>query len=331
MAMLRPMLLLLPLLLALSGLASATHDVRGTGECVRPGRCEPPPALHSRVLPVTPRQQWNTAGGFCGSMSIQTAHLAFGAWISQGLVRSANEGVHGAGHCDGGTPGHPGPDKGEGCEVGALNLGPTVANLKLDYDLWDYNSTKPQAPRYKAWMKKHLVQGHAIVWLVMCKGDDACPYPGACPNGGAFGHVEPVWGIYSNHSLDDPTVYPDDFIVHSSDQDLNPYYRPFHTLQDTPAMEGNCKIAQAGFGRNEMYPCINVSANVSSVIIHPCLRQRLQPLHITLRAHRRKRQTTAWQSRESRAAATFLSPLLSCALPPLSVVIPKTALTPVFC
>eukprot|EP01046_Picozoa_sp_COSAG06_P108402 COSAG06_NODE_54810_length_292_cov_2.222798_1_plen_39_part_10 len=39
MAMLRPMMLLLPLLLALSGLASATHDVRGTGECVRPGRC----------------------------------------------------------------------------------------------------------------------------------------------------------------------------------------------------------------------------------------------------------------------------------------------------
>ena len=57
----------------------------------------------------------------------------------------------------------------------------------------------------------------------------------------AFGHVEPVWGIYSNHSLDDPTVYPDDVLVHSSDQDLNPYYRPFHTLQDTPKMEGNCR------------------------------------------------------------------------------------------
>ena len=30
----------------------------------------------------------------------------------------------------------------------------------------------------------HLVQGHAIVWLIMCKGDDPCPYKGACPNGG---------------------------------------------------------------------------------------------------------------------------------------------------
>ena len=69
----------------------------------------------------------------------------------------------------------------------------------------------------------------------------------------AFGHVEPVWGIYSNHSLDDPTVYPDDVLVHSSDQDLNPYYRPFHTLQDTPKMEGNCRertaaLATPAFG-----------------------------------------------------------------------------------
>lgn len=153
--------------------AYATHDVRGTGECVSPGRCTPPAAKFSRVLPVTPRQQWNTAGGFCGSMSIQTAHLAFGAWISQGLVRQAN--THGAGHCDGGSPGRPGPIKGEGCEVGALNIGETAENLKLDYEEWNYNSTKPQSAAYKAWMKKHLVHGDAIVWLVMCKGDDTCP------------------------------------------------------------------------------------------------------------------------------------------------------------
>ena len=140
------------------------------------------PPQFSRVLPVTPRQQWNFAGGFCGSLSIQTAHLAFGAWISQGLVREAN--TFGAGHCDGGSPGRPGPKKGEGCEVGALNLGQTAQGLKLHYDEWDYNSTKPQSARYKAWMKKHLVQGHAIVWLIMCKGDDPCPYKGACPNGG---------------------------------------------------------------------------------------------------------------------------------------------------
>lgn len=105
-----------------------------------------------------------------------------------------------------------------GCEVGALNIGETASNLKLVYDEWDYNSSKPQSPRYKKWMKSHLARGHAIVWLVMCKGDDVCPYRGACPNGGSFGHVEPVWGLFSNHPLDDPEVYDDDWVVHSSDQ-----------------------------------------------------------------------------------------------------------------
>ena len=97
--------------------------------------------------------------------------------------------------------------------------------------------------------------------LSLGKGDDPCPYQGACPNGGAFGHIEPVWGIFSNHPLNDTTVYPDDWVVHSSDQDLNPYYRQFHTLEDTTAMDGNCANAQPGFGRNEMYPCINADTD----------------------------------------------------------------------
>eukprot|EP01051_Picozoa_sp_SAG22_P002886 SAG22_NODE_134_length_18372_cov_33.054944_6_plen_249_part_00 len=163
------------------------HTVRGTGECVYPGTCTPPAAAKfARVSPVTPRQQWNIAGGFCGSLSIQTGALAHGAWISQDLVRKAN--TFGAGHCDGGQPGRPGEDD-SGCEVGAKNIGATAAGLKLKFSEWDYNSTKPQSPGYKKWMKQNLARGAVIVWLVMCKGDDVCPYEGACPNGGSFGHV----------------------------------------------------------------------------------------------------------------------------------------------
>eukprot|EP00040_Diaphanoeca_grandis_P024980 m.137984 g.137984 ORF g.137984 m.137984 type:complete len:353 (-) comp29965_c0_seq1:60-1118(-) len=214
--------------------------------CIEPGKCTPPATKYSNVLAgITPRQQWNINGGFCGAMSIQTAHLTFGAWISQDLVRKGNN--HGTGHCGAGV----------GCEVDPTNVGETALNLKLDYEEWDYNSTKPQSARYKQWMKAHLAVGHPIVWFVMCKGDDACPYPNACPNGGAFGHVEPVWGVFSNHPLNDTTVYDDDWVVHSSDQDLNPYYRLFSSLEDTTAMNGNCAKAQPGFGKNEMYPCIN--------------------------------------------------------------------------
>ena len=71
-------------------LAFGGHTVKGSGGCIYPGTCIPPPAKYARVSPVTPRQQWNIAGGFCGSLSVQTGALAHGAWISQDLVRKAN-------------------------------------------------------------------------------------------------------------------------------------------------------------------------------------------------------------------------------------------------
>eukprot|EP00729_Bicosta_minor_P021658 gene21658-23824_t len=69
--------------------------------CVSPGRCVPPGTQYSR--------QWNIAGGFCGALSVQAGALAQGAWISEDLVRKANN--FGKGHCDGGEPGRPGPYK----------------------------------------------------------------------------------------------------------------------------------------------------------------------------------------------------------------------------
>lgn len=234
---------------ALAVCASGLHEIAEPsvqGGCVAPGTCTPLPATYTKVLDVKPRQQWNTDGGFCGAMSVQTGAMAVGAWISQDLVRKAN--THGEGH---GTPSL-------GYEVLPSNVAETTANLKLEFDEFDYTQPKPQAAAFKAWIKSHLVQGHPIVWFPMCKGDSHKAYVegGDNPNGGAYDHVEPMWGIGSNHPLDDPTVYDDDWIVHGSDQDFEPYYRFMETLEDDTTMEGNCRDAQAGFGVNEMYPCI---------------------------------------------------------------------------
>lgn len=218
--------------------------------CVAPGDCSPPPAINKRVAPLRPRQQWNINGGFCGAMSIQETALAFGSYISQDLVRKAN--THGEGH---GSPSL-------GYEVLPSNIAETAQNLRLKHEAFDYNQTKPQSPAYLRWLKKNLAMGYPVVWFVMCKGDgDHVPYPGSNPNGGHFDHIEPVWGIGSNKSLADDTVYGQDWLVHGSDQDLSPYYRSFDSLVDTPAMQGNCKNAQAGVGKNEMYPCLDDQVN----------------------------------------------------------------------
>jgi hypothetical protein len=170
--------------------------------------------------------------------------MGFGAWISQDLVRKAN--THGQGH---------GNAK-EGYEVLPTNVAETARNLKLKYHEWDYMSAKPQIKAYKQWMKSHLVKGEPVVWFIMCKGDPHTAYPGSCPNGGAIDHVEPVVGFGTKHDLDDATVHEDDWLLHFSGQDLQPYYRHFGTLQDDTNMQGNCKQARAGFGNNEAYPCL---------------------------------------------------------------------------
>ena len=220
--------------------------------CVYPGTCTPPNTTFFRVAngPV-PGQQWNDLGGFCGAFSIQHAALSAGAWVSQDLVRKANRDQRGEHHMHG--------DEKVGFEVMPSNVAYTAANLGLAYEEWDYTQPSPQAPAFKKWLKSQLVRGRPIVWFPMCKGDLHICYPGSCPGGGRVDHVEPMWGIYSNHPLDDTTVYDDDWIVHASDQDYEPYYRPLNSLEDTPDMLGNCKDAGRGFGRNEMYPCFDAS------------------------------------------------------------------------
>jgi len=214
-------------------------------DCQSPGTCSPPKARFLRVMPVTSRLQWTYSGGFCGALSIQSIALSYGAWISQTLIRKAAP--------DGG--GHGDPD--DGYEVLHTNIEPALNNLKMTFAGWPYHTTQqPQSNSYLAWLKKELCAGHPIVWFIMCSGDNHNTYGLA-----RYDHIEPVFGIFSNHSLSDPTVYADDILVHGSDWDQNRYYRPFNTLVDSAyngnVLTGNCSIAVPyGGGPNEAYPCV---------------------------------------------------------------------------
>ena len=209
--------------------------LRACAACVYPGNCTEPKTLYKRVATgPTPGQQWNIAGGFCGAFSLQHAALAHGVWVSQDLVRKANKDQPGPHHMHGDTT--------VGFEVMPSNVAYTAAHLRLNFVEWDYNLPAPQAPAYKKWLKKNLASGHTIVWFPICKGDPHQCYPDSCPNGGACDHVEPMYGLYSNHPLTDETVYDDDVILHASDQDFDSYYRPLNSLDDTLAMSGNCAL-----------------------------------------------------------------------------------------
>jgi hypothetical protein len=128
-----------------------------------------------------PGNQWNINGGFCGAWSTQQGALSVGAWISQDFVRKANKDQKGIEHNMHG-------DGTEGYEVMPSNVAYTANALKLDGIEWDYLQPTPQAPKFKAWLKSHLVKGRAIVWFPLCKGDPHQAYPGSAPNGGQCDH-----------------------------------------------------------------------------------------------------------------------------------------------
>lgn len=220
----------------------------GQGRCCHPGVCVEPPSKHKEVLPIQPRQQWNIAGGFCGSLSIQVLMMGKGAWVSEDLIRKANIGAACHGHTS----------PGDGCEVGPENYAETAKGLRLKHDVWDFlGQPQPQARAFKAWIKAHLAKREPVMWAPMEKGEyPHQPYgPASTPGGGAFDHHEPIIGIGSQHDLSDATVYDDDWLLHFSAQDLMPYYRNFSSLEDGLHMDTNCKDAGTGFPDREAYPC----------------------------------------------------------------------------
>ena len=146
----------------------------------------------------------------CGSMSIQTALLAKGAYVSQQQVRD-----------------HTVPGGGNDNEILETNIDLAFANLKILADGFDYkNRPVPQFDAYMTFIKQNLAAGHPIVWMILLYNGHFPVYvlvslrrskPRFFGNAhrhrypglpyGFYSHIEPVYGILSNHSLDDPAWY----------------------------------------------------------------------------------------------------------------------------
>lgn len=201
--------------------------------CVAP-QCKKPNKKYELISNAQPGLQWDDAGGYCGSWSVQRAVMAKGAWISQQQVR--NHTIPGGGHDE---------------EILATNIDLALKNLKIKAEGFDYKNTPtPQVDSYRKWIKKQLVAGNTMVWMIMLNGGHYPVYPGV-PYG-LYSHVEPVVGILSDHPLTDEEVYDDDVVVHYTDADTNAYYRTMKSLPGNYFIVAHCPGADY-LG----YPCIN--------------------------------------------------------------------------
>ena len=190
--------------------------------------CEKREAKYERIIPSQPGYQWDDAGGYCGSWASQRAVLAKGAWISQQQFRD-----------------HTSDCGGHDEEILSCNIEEAWTNLKLDFEGFDYKNTPlPQTDAYFSWLKKQLVQGYAVAWMIMWSGQ-SYPIYGLKAPAGMYGHVEPVIGIQSSHPLTDPTVYDDDYVMHYNDGGTNTVTRRIKSLPCT--WEGEGHAARCGF------------------------------------------------------------------------------------
>eukprot|EP00656_Telonema_subtile_P038356 TRINITY_DN4310_c0_g1_i1.p1 TRINITY_DN4310_c0_g1~~TRINITY_DN4310_c0_g1_i1.p1 ORF type:complete len:357 (-),score=102.69 TRINITY_DN4310_c0_g1_i1:138-1208(-) len=190
------------------------------------GNCGNPTMAYQRLSASQPGFQWDDAGGYCGSWASQRAILAKGAWISQQQVRD-----------------HTKPCGGHDNEILSCNIDEALTNLKIDYEGFDYKTTPlPQTAAYGKWLKKQLVSGYAVAWMILWSGQ-SYPIYDLTPPMGMYGHVEPVIGIQSNHPLNDTTVYDDDTVLHYNDGGVNTIHRKISSIAGTwagPGKQADC-------------------------------------------------------------------------------------------
>jgi hypothetical protein len=260
------------------GLASANCRGHAEGTCLSPafdGDCKAPSThQYGKELPVQMRQQWDDSDGYCGSLATQNILLSQGAYVSQDHVRRAV----------------PGTDRGPGtgAELYYENIGPAMDTLKWRHDDWDWrHEQQPQWKNYLVWMKRHIINGEGIVWMIKDAAFELKQYNHTDEGimGPSFGHEEPVFGIYSKHPLTDTsTYYDDDVLVHGSDYCAGSHvegprnYRLFSSLPDEQ-MRGNCAHAQGTIGQ---YPCINEQQNLGFAVLGPVEEEKSIRVHLML-------------------------------------------------
>jgi len=186
----------------------------GDGTCYNDKTCTDPKLPYRQEMPTVPtRNQWWHHGAFCGENSVQAIALHYGVYLSQKRVRMIAP--------DNKNP-HYYKQSEDGYELTELNMAGTLLKLGFDINVWDTeNAPEPQAQAYLRWLKRQLVQGYPVVWMVRYYEGDF------------FDHIESVWSIQSKHPLSDPTVYPDDVIANNLGVGNKRFYRRVDSLYDT--------------------------------------------------------------------------------------------------
>lgn len=238
----------------------------------------PYPVQNIHKNPIPPRLQWNHNGGYCGEVSMISAGLYYGQYLSQYDVRSIA--------ADGAKQNAQNPPGSKNYTsqllLGTKNAAATAASLRLDYEELNSEDSK----QFLVWVKNHVVQGHPVIIGVF--NNENMLYNMKDGNGDdEYDHIVPVFGFGSNHPLTDQAYYPDDIILFSDNglytqpgnppgyqlplQGYDAPYRYFFTL-DTGAGSPTYNFL---LDREEAN---NISGNIYSLLELPAYQSPKPPL-----------------------------------------------------
>jgi hypothetical protein len=174
--------------------------------CAAYGAAESMPEVSSAAQnawnnPIPPRLQWNENFGYCGEVSLISAGLYYGQYVSQYDARAI---------ASNGTP--------QNLNGSQLLLGVNdraAANaMHLNAVEWD-GSGGATSQDFLAWVKESVVQGAPVAIGVYT--NEYRFYGSTNPHAGdaEYDHIVPVNGIRSSHPLSDSSYYANDSIVFS--------------------------------------------------------------------------------------------------------------------
>jgi hypothetical protein len=209
--------------------------------------CSSTPALqvsetYQNNIPA--RLQWNENAGYCGEVSLISAGLYYGQYLSQYDARAIA------------TQNAP-QNKGQ------LLLGKNdtfaASQMHLNAIEWDTESEQ-NTDAFLVWIKQNVVKGYPVAIGVYT--NEYLFYGKTDPDAGdsEYDHIVPVTGIRSSHDLNDPSYFGDD-VLYFSDNGLwgNSSNPPYHFHASFDGFQASRKEANA---KNS--PVYSLSDNASN-------------------------------------------------------------------
>lgn len=151
---------------------------------------------HNNDIP--PRFQWDNNSGYCGEVSLISAGLYYGQYMSQyDARRSATHAPQNMGQL-------------------LLGINATTAAQKMHLNAIEWNTVAEQnTDQFLAWVKQNVVKGYPVAIGIYM--NEYRFYNKKDPNAGdaEYDHIVPVFGISSDHALTDPHYYGDDTLTFS--------------------------------------------------------------------------------------------------------------------